>query len=537
MRSLRLEWRRSATLVLALAWLPVTALRPVPAIAQASTGAVRARTMAEDMQMFSQVLNHIRVNHPDSVDTHALMMAAIEGMLSAADPHSYVIVSERLSPEKQKAYSEGKLYPVPIAFTFSGGSPVVASVAPGSKAAKLDILPGDELIAVDGKPVPEQSAEALDVALAGAKGTRIVLTLERRRADGALVQFQREVERERPTEATAVPVAFMVDNTTGYARITSFENTRVADDFHAALAALEKQGMRRLVLDLRDNGGGIVDEAGKVAGEFLPKGAVLYTQEGRKSDVADTMRVGRSFWKQEKRYPIVLLVNAGSASATELVAGALQDHDRALIVGQPTFGKSLLMRGFPLADGSIAMMVFGRVHTPCGRVIQRQYHGIARHDYYRMARAQRDTAGRPSCHTDGGRTAYGGGGIFPDVVLPRRELAPSWLSRVREDALPFKWVAGHLTAAAAAYPSLDVLALRPEVSAATLADFRRFAATQGVTIPEGADADALLSPTLTLEIASAKWQDAGYYRIIAVLDPEVKAAMGAFGEAEKILPK
>ena len=525
---------RGTARVLALVSLAMATALPGGA-QQSAGGVLRPRTMAEDMQMFSQVLNHIRVNHPDSVDAHALMMAAIEGMLSAADPHSYVIVAERLSPEKQKAYREGKLYPVPIAFTFSGGSPVVASVAPGSKAARLDILPGDELVSVDGKPVAEQSAEALDVALSGAKGSRIALTLERRRADGAFIQFQRDVERERLTEATAVPVAFMLDPTTGYARITSFHNTRVADDFHAGLAGLEKQGMQRLVLDLRDNGGGIVDEAGKVAGEFLAKGTLLYTQEGRKADVTDTIRVSRSFWRKEKRYPIVLLVNAGSASATELVAGALQDHDRALIVGQPTFGKSLLMRGFPLADGSVAVMVFGRVHTPCGRVIQRQYHGIARHDYYRMARAQRDTAGRPSCRTDGGRTAYGGGGIFPDIVLPLPDLPPTWLARVREDALPFKWVGGHLSAAAAAYPSIDALAARPEVSAATLADFRAFAAAQGVTIPEGADADRLLHATLARQIAAARWQDAGYYHIVAVLDPEVHAATDAFGKAEGIL--
>jgi carboxyl-terminal processing protease len=529
----RCRTARRGAIALALA----AAIVNSAAAQQPATGATRPRTIAEDMTMFSQVLNHIRVNHPDSVDTHALMIAAIEGMLSAADPHSYVIVSERLAPEKQKAYREKKLFPVPIAFTFSGGSPVVVSVAPGSKASKLDILPGDELVAVEDKPVPEQSAEALDVALSGNKGSRIALTLERRRADGALIQFRRDVERERPTEATAVPVAFMLDATTGYARITSFDNTHVADDFHGALAALEKQGMRRLVLDLRDNGGGIVDEAGKVAGEFLPKGTVLYTQEGRKSDITDTMRVSRSFWRQEKRYPIVLLTNAGSASATELVAGALQDHDRALIVGQPTFGKSLLMRGFPLADGSIAMMVFGRVHTPCGRVIQRQYHGIARHDYYRMARAQRDTAGRPSCRTDGGRTVYGGGGIFPDVVLPVQELAPTWLARLREDALPFKWVAGHLSASPSAYPSVDVIAARPEVSAATLADFRGFAAAQGVPIPDGAEADRLLHATLALQIAAAKWQDAGYYRIAAVLDPEVRSATEAFRKAEGILPK
>ena len=155
--------------------------------------------------------------------------------------------------------------------------------------------------------------------------------------------------------------------------------------------------------------GGLVKEAASAAGEFLPRGAVVYTQEGRRADLVDTGRVGRSFWSSERRYPMAVLINAGTASAAELVAGALQDHDRAVVVGRPSFGKSLLMQGFPLSDGSALYLVVGRVRTPCGRVIQRQYHGLTRGDYYRLAAAERDTAGRPSCRTDAGRTVYGGG--------------------------------------------------------------------------------------------------------------------------------
>src|SRR6185436_14297090 len=113
-------------------------------------------------------------------------------------------------------------------------------------------------------------------------------------------------------------------------------------------------------------------------------------------------------------YPLLVLVDEGTASASEIVAGALQDHDRALIVGRPSFGKSLLMRGFPLADGSIFVLVVGHVKTPCGRVVQRQYRNVTTHEYYRLAKAERDTAGRASCTTDAGRVVYGGGGIYPD---------------------------------------------------------------------------------------------------------------------------
>ena len=315
-------------------------------IAQAGSSPVVKRSAYEDLQMFGQVLNQIRVNHPDSIDTHELLMAAVEGMIHAADPHSFVIPAVRLEPGKEQALREGKLVPVPIAFAYIGGAPVVVNVVAGTTARQLDILPGDELIAVEGAAVSAASPEELDIALAGAKNSSVRLEFERRRADGSIGRLERAVRRERTSEATAVPVAIMLDSTTGYVRVTTFMGEHVADDLHRALEHLEKQGMQRLVLDLRDNGGGSVGEAARVAGEFLPRGAIVYSSSGRKAEITDTGRVQRSFWRSERRYPIVVMVNAGTASASELVAGALQDHDRALIVGRPTFGKSLLMRGF-----------------------------------------------------------------------------------------------------------------------------------------------------------------------------------------------
>ena len=502
---------------------------------EGATSPIRKRTAYEDLQLFSQVLNQIRLNHPDSVDTHELFMAAVAGMVRAADPHSYVLPATRLVPEKEAALRAGKLYPVPITFTFYGGSPVVASVAPSSNAAKLDILPGDELVAVDSQPVQAESAEELDMSLAGPKRSTVRLSLQRQRLDGSLVTVERTVERERAEETTAVPAAFMVDREAGYIRLTTFGTDKAAEDLHTALARLEGRGMKRLVLDLRDNGGGSVQEAAKAAGEFLPKGAIVYTARYRNKAERDrdTVRVGRSFWSHEKRYPLVVMINSGTASAAELVAGALQDHDRAVIVGHASFGKALLMRGFPLSDGSVMWLVVGHVATPCGRVIQRQYHGITRRDYFRLARAQRDTAGRPSCKTQSGRTVYGGGGIYPDVVLPEPDPAPLWLARLREDDLPLKWIGGYVSAEGASFPTLDSLAARPTLPAAALERFRAFAAAQGVVIPP--DEDERLQRVLVRSVALAKWGEEGFYRIAALLDPAVEAAAKQFERAATIL--
>ena len=486
--------------------------------------------------MFSQVLNQIRVNHPDSIDTHRLFMAAVQGMVTAADPHSFVIPALRLDAAKEDAFREGRLNPVPVTFRFVGGDPIVVSVAVGSRASRLDILPGDELIAIDGRPVVAESATELEVGLAGARGTSVALTLERRRLDGTIAHLTRMVEREKYEESSAVPVAVLLDAETGYVRVTSFMSSRVADDLHAALGRLEGMGMHRLVLDLRDNGGGSIQQAAQVAGEFLPAGALVYSTEGRKADAVTEGRVSRSFWRRERRYPIVLMVNEGTASASELVAGALQDHDRALIVGRPTFGKALMMGTFPLTDGSVFVLVIGHVKTPCGRVVQRQYQSITRRDYYRLAIAERDTAGRPSCKTDGGRTVYGGGGIYPDVMVGARDPVPLWLARAREQDLVVKWVNNYLSTSER-FPTVEAIVAQASIGSPALADFRAFAAKESIIIPTGAEADDALSRALLQAIAYAKFGAPGLYRLTAVHDPELATAVGVFAHAQAILGK
>jgi carboxyl-terminal processing protease len=259
----------------------------------------------------------------------------------------------------------------------------------------------------------------------------------------------------------------------------------------------------------------------------------VYTSSGRKPEITDTGRVKRSFWRSERHYPIVVMVNAGTASASELVAGALQDHDRALIVGRPTFGKSLLMRGFPMSDGSVLVLVVGHVRTPCGRVVQRQYRSISRRDYYRMARADRDTAGRPSCRTDAGRVVYGGGGIFPDVPLAERTPRPRWALRADEQQLPLTWSGGYVEAHGASLSSLEAFAAAGALPVAALADFRAYAARQGVVVP--GDADAQLQSMLVTSVAEARWGSEGAYRVEALHDSAVRDAIASFTRASQLL--
>jgi len=528
----RFGWVSACRRPLALA-LPGLLL--ASALAAQDTTGVKRRTVYDDLQMFSQVLNQIRVNHPDSVDTHQLFMAAIEAMVHAADPHSYVVVALKDTTKRAEQLSQGKLLSVPIEFEFFGGAPVVVSVAPGSEAARLDILPGDELLAVGSTTVTARNAEELQLELAGARNSTVTLRFERARLDGSRATLDRVVKRERVEDASAVGASFMLDPRTGYVRITTFLANRVADDVRAALSKLEHQGMERLVLDLRDNGGGVVREAANVAGEFLPTGAVVYASEGRKAELNDTVKVKRSFWKREKRYPMVVLVNSGTASASELLAGALQDHDRALIVGRPTFGKSLITRGFPLADGSIIVLVVGRFRTPCGRLIQRAYRRVTAREYYRLAAADRDTVGLPSCHTDGGRIVYGGGGVFPDVTLPTPAPRPLWLARVFEQDLTLQWVGGYVSERRAALGTVESFEADARLPADAAAAFRAFAVQQGVEVPDTPEANAQVERMLLRQVAAVAFGDEVYYRVSARLDPQVAAAASTFDKAEGIL--
>ncbi len=503
---------------------------PLLGAQQATPPVTRARTAAEDLQLFSQVFNQIRVNHPDSVDSHRLFMAAIQAMVQATDPHSYVIQAVRLEAGKEEDLRRGRLHPVPISFEFVGGSAVVASVAPGTEASRQDIIVGDELTMIDGKPMLAESALELEITLAGPRRSTVKLTFERRRLDGTYATFERTIKRERFSGETAVPAAIMLDDTTGYVRIATFNDDKVAADLRSAVQRLERAGMKRLLLDLRQNGGGLVAEAATIAGEFLPRDAIVYTSTGRRASAVDTGRVQRSFFAAERRYPMVVMIDDGTASASELVAGALQDHDRALIVGQPSFGKSLMMQGYPLSDGSVLVLVIGHIRTPCGRVVQRQYRGITVRNYLRLASAERDTVGRPSCKTTGGRVVYGGGGIYPDVRTPRPPRMPEWQRRIGELDITLQWVGGYLTAHGAALGELDAFARSPRLPANAADGFRALAAERGVTVPRTAEDDAIVDRMLLQAVAFAKWGTAGLFQVEARIDPEVGVALKQFAE-------
>ena len=188
-----------------------------------------------------------------------------------------------------------------------------------------------------------------------------------------------------------------------------------------------------------------------------------------------------------------------------------------------------------MSDGSIIELVVGHVNTPCGRVIQRNYRSITRREYYRLARAERDTAGRPSCKTDHGRTVYGGGGIYPDVPFPEPDPKPVWLAKALERDIVIRWIGSYLSGPGATMATVDSLAAKPALASNVLQDFRAFASRENAAIPTDAASDSLLQRSLLPVLARSKYGEAGYYRLSAALDPQVKSALLAFDRASAIL--
>ena len=384
------------------------------ATAVSVTGASSLRAQADYPYLgaLTDVLTDIRLNYPDSVGMPELVRAAIGGMLRTLDPHSYFMTREEST--RRTAVERGELATTGLFFEMVEGRPTVMSVLDGSPAARARIQPGDRLLAIDDTSAAGLDVEHLRLRLAGDRGSRVRLRFARGtllEPDTLAVMLKRESIPLRGVTVTA-----MADSVTGYVRLAEF-TLGAGDEVDRALRTLKGRGMRRAVLDLRGDPGGLIVGAIDVAGLFLPRGTVVFkTKTRRLRDDQEITTQRNGSWLD---LPLIVLIDDRSASASEALAGSLQDNDRALIVGRRSFGKALIQRPFILETGDVVWLTVGRVLTPSGRFIQRRYDGIEVEQYY----AFRGTSGSagdtaqiyPTRH---GRPMRGGGGVAPDIELP-----------------------------------------------------------------------------------------------------------------------
>jgi carboxyl-terminal processing protease len=360
--------------------------------------------LRDGIRNFSQVYDVVEQNYADKVNADkAVYNGAIPGMLRVLDPHSNFFdpKSYSLLREEQK----GKYYGVGMQVGPRNNKVIVIAPFVGTPAYRAGIRPGDVIAAVDGKPTDNLSTSEVAEMLKGPKGTPVRITVLR---EGAEKPLDFAVVRDE-IPRYSVDLHFLIRPGIGYLHISGFQETTE----HEVQQALDEMGdLKGLVLDLRQNPGGLLSEGVGVADKFLKKGQVIVSHRGRSSPEKVYKAAHGSAGKD---YPIVVLVNRGTASAAEIVAGAIQDHDRGLILGETTFGKGLVQTVYPLSENTGLALTTAKYYTPSGRLIQREYAGLSLYDYY-YSHGGNDTNGVHEVKlTDSGRTVYGGGGIAPDV--------------------------------------------------------------------------------------------------------------------------
>ena len=361
----------------------------------------------------------IRANHVSgrSIDLNALTKSAIGGALQSLDPHSNYFDATEYGEFLDEEQSEYSGIGASIAQFPRGGEygTYVTSVVPGSPAAAARLSFGDRILRVNGESVAGRGADEVRDSVRGASGTNVSLTVERA-ANGRteLLNIRRRLVKQASVRDT-----FMLPGDVGYIAMTDGFNYTTANEITASLKQLHKQGAKGLILDIRENPGGILEQAVRIAEKFLPAGSVIVSQRGRaKLD----NHVWTSANQTPETMPLVLLVNENSASASEILAGALQDHDRALIIGQRTFGKGLVQSLFDGPDKTGLTLTTARYYTPSGRSIQRDYSDGSIYDYYN----HKDTdqpAKRPEAHTAANRAVFGGDGIEPDIAITSQQMS------------------------------------------------------------------------------------------------------------------
>jgi carboxyl-terminal processing protease len=491
----------------------------------------------EHIERFTAAVTEIQAKYVDKVESDRLVYSAIRGMLSTLDPHSSFFDPHEYAQMKER--QEGHYYGLGITIGSLDGDITAIIVFEGSPAYRLGIRHGDVIANIDGKSAKGLTTLEAQSKLRGPKGTTVHIDV-RRRGYEQLIPL--DVTRDEVFIPT-VPASFMADGTTGYIQLRDFgENTD--RDLKAALRALASKGMRRVLLDIRANPGGPLDQAIKVSNEFLPRGRMIVSTHGR---VANSDQEYRATEESEfTEIPIVVIANRDSASASEIVTGALQDHDRAYIVGETTFGKALVQSIYRISGNAGLALTTAHYYTPSGRLIQRPWD--ATFDEYQLYRLKDQDANRPHSpsdlkRTDAGRPVYSGGGIEPDKRIdgPIEGFNPTRFGRMLAARQAFVNYAQKYMAEGDARITQQGTGRRTvkqnfAVDDAMLADFREHLRAEKIKIDEdGFKKDVeFIKAMIRLEIDTPLFGVAEARRHLIAVDPQAQAALGMFGEAQKL---
>jgi carboxyl-terminal processing protease len=501
-----------------------------------STALAKQDQVQQQYKVFTSALAAVDREYVEEVPSDRLVYGAIDGMLKTLDPHSSFFDPKQYAQLRER--QEGRYYGLGISIQVIDGDITVMSLFEGSPAYRSGIRRGDVIARIETQDTKNWTSEQAVRKLKGPKGTKVNISIRRPGYDKLI---DMDVERDE-VNITTVRGAFMIDATTGYIKLGDFSETSDRE-VGQALEALTAQGMKRLVFDLRDNPGGPLDQAIRIANRFLPRGDMIVYTRGRIPN-ADQDYHGTD--DADYNGPMMVLVNRNSASASEIVTGSLQDHDRALIVGETTFGKALVQSVYTISEKAGLALTTGRYFTPSGRMIQRPWDGAF--DEYltytlRDQKADRDHSATQLKYTDAGRKVYSGGGIEPDKFYggPVQGFNPTRFGRSLNARSAFANYAEHYAAEgdsrmAAAAEGKKRLARGFVVTDAMVADFKNFLKTEKVKVDEEAfakDSD-YIKAMIHFEIDVALFGIGEAQKNLIAKDPQAQFALAQFADAVKL---
>jgi len=475
----------------------------------------------DSLKSFTNVYALVEQNYAEPIQGDkadiAIYDGAIPGMLRTLDPHSNFYDPKAYA--KMREDQRGHYYGVGMVIQQQEKKVYVITPYEGTPSFRAGIRPGDVIMAVDGKTADGMTSDLVAKALKGPKGTHVQVTMVREGQAKPLVFDLVRDEIPHPS----VDLKYEIRPGIGYIHLTQFQETTAQE----VLDAVDSfPNMKGLIFDLRGNPGGLLSQAVEVCDHLLGKGQSIVSQRGR---AYPDQNYTATHGNDGHTFPIVVLVNRNTASAAEIVSGALQDHDRALIVGETTFGKGLVQTVYNLSENTGLALTTYHYYTPSGRLIQRNYTGVSLYDYYyNHAGAQpADTTNREVKMTDAGRTVYGGGGITPD------EKIDSPKSNHFQDQLMIKQVFFHFAPHYLANRTVDK---NFQVDDAVLTEFKQFVTTQDIPVSESditANAD-WLKVNIRKEILGSQFGQLQGLRIVADWDPEIQKALTFLPEAQAL---
>jgi carboxyl-terminal processing protease len=489
-------------------------------------------------KVMNQMLYYVNQLYYKDVDMESLLDGALSGIMDQLDPHSVFI-----SAKDQKNIDElfkGEFQGIGVEFDILNGYITVIAPVVGGPSEKAGIQAGDWITEIDGVSAKGIGRDEVYKKLRGKKGTRVDLKIGR----VASSPFDVTIIRD-DIPLYSVRASTMLDNRTGYAWLTRF-STKSGKEMRTAVNKLLDQGMTRMIVDLRNNGGGILEQAAEVANLFIAKRDTIVYTKGKSKETEQAFVASPR--KGNDTFSVIVLINRGSASGSEIVAGAIQDLDRGLVVGETSFGKGLVQRQIGLSDGSAIRVTIAQYYTPSGRLIQRSFENENPDQYYRELYEENRESKidslkklRPPFQTRNGRTVYGGGGITPDIYIPWKiEISESTRKLMAHPKrLLFNWSTAFVKRDSSVSNNYKDFQSNWAFPKDTFSNFLSYVKKEAVEInTDKLEKDkAYLENILKSEVAGVKWGRDELWGIRVKVDSQVLGALKHFNEANAFLVK